>query len=501
LYIAEEMVATIRKNHTRLQRQPRPREESPLDEPINQVEEVFIRLAALLHDIGHLPAGHTLEDELHLLDKHDGLGRLTTVLNREDWPGQATESLRKRIDTLYAPWVSELGLTASELVVQIVAKEPRGGEPPLPGKIPPINLFRLQVCRDIVGNTICADLLDYLHRDWYHIGKQRYFDRRLLQYMEIRRNADGVPQIVVSLGTRPKIRTDAVSAILNLLESRYELAESVLFHRTKCAAAAMLERGLQELALDHAEGAEREKWASDLEKILMDRSDKGVVDHFANAAQERRVAASTLPLDSLRQRRLYRGVLTMLRDEIPGDVAKRLLRTFAEGPDAANNRHLAMLELERDFELQPGSLAIYCPEKGMNAKIADVKIHVNGSIETFSRWERDNNSLGGGHLKAQITRFESLWRVHIFMERGEWSRLDRATLALLRTAVHTLVLGFSVTGNTLEESAEILATQLSQQSQIGYAKGKSPRPVIAARSRVEPPAYPSGAPTLRSFFG
>jgi len=34
----------------------------------------------------------------------------------------------------------------------------------------------LQVCRDIVGNTICADFLDYLHRDWYHLGKPLYFD-------------------------------------------------------------------------------------------------------------------------------------------------------------------------------------------------------------------------------------------------------------------------------------------------------------------------------------
>ncbi|HEU0051659.1 MAG TPA: HD domain-containing protein, partial [Longimicrobium sp.] len=276
LYVADEMVTAINKNHSRLQRQERFQEESPLDEPISKVEQIFIRLSALLHDIGHLPAGHTLEDELHLLDKHDGIDRLTNVLNRNDWPGLPTETLRARIDRLYTPWVTNLGISASDLVVQIVAKPPREGQPPLPGTTPAIQLFRLEVCRDIVGNTICADLLDYLHRDWYHIGKQRYFDRRLLQYMEVRRDGKDIPQIVVSLGTRPKIRTDAVSAILNLLESRYELAESVLFHRTKCSAAAMLERGLQELALEQAEGKVRESWATTLEKLLMDQSDKGV---------------------------------------------------------------------------------------------------------------------------------------------------------------------------------------------------------------------------------
>ena len=44
--------------------------------PLTDEEQRFIRLGALLHDIGHLPAGHTLEDELGLIDKHDGDERL-----------------------------------------------------------------------------------------------------------------------------------------------------------------------------------------------------------------------------------------------------------------------------------------------------------------------------------------------------------------------------------------------------------------------------------------
>src|SRR4051794_17639798 len=53
------------------------------------------------------------------------------------------------------------------------------------GSLPTIsNSFR--VCRDLIGNTICADLLDYLHRDWLHLGKPKHFDDRLLEYLEIR---------------------------------------------------------------------------------------------------------------------------------------------------------------------------------------------------------------------------------------------------------------------------------------------------------------------------
>ena len=113
------------------------------------------------------------------------------------------------------------------------------------------------MCSDIVGNTICADLLDYPHRDWYHVGKERRFDERLLQYMELRTPRsndelleDGFPlpasadAFVISIGNRPKVRTDGISGILELLERWYQLAEAVLFHRTKMTATAMLERPL-----------------------------------------------------------------------------------------------------------------------------------------------------------------------------------------------------------------------------------------------------------------
>ncbi len=109
----------------------------------------------------------------------------------------------------------------------------------------------------MIGNTICADLLDYIYRDWYHIGKPREPDDRIFQYMEIRRSTDTLEtsngalphaedRFVIALGQKTRIRTDGVSAILGLLEWRYELAEAVLLHRTKVSAAAMLDRALFE---------------------------------------------------------------------------------------------------------------------------------------------------------------------------------------------------------------------------------------------------------------
>ena len=49
---------------------------------ITDAEKQLIRLAALLHDIGHLPFGHTLEDELGHLPPHDDDARLEKVSQR-----------------------------------------------------------------------------------------------------------------------------------------------------------------------------------------------------------------------------------------------------------------------------------------------------------------------------------------------------------------------------------------------------------------------------------
>lgn len=39
--------------------------------PLTEQESRFVRLGTLLHDIGHIAAGHTVEDELQLVSKHD----------------------------------------------------------------------------------------------------------------------------------------------------------------------------------------------------------------------------------------------------------------------------------------------------------------------------------------------------------------------------------------------------------------------------------------------
>src|SRR5690349_11421535 len=94
--------------------------------PLNADEETLVRVAALLHDITHIPFGHTLEDERRVLPRHDKDEARVGYFLRNSSIG----SILKREGI-------------QEEVIEII----RGGE---------------DYASDIVGGAISADLLDYL---------------------------------------------------------------------------------------------------------------------------------------------------------------------------------------------------------------------------------------------------------------------------------------------------------------------------------------------------
>ena len=111
---------------------------------INDHVARLIRLGALLHDVGHLPFGHTLEDELNHLRSHDGPERLETIAKRKylqydlykavgtaDKPNGGW-SLRELINELYTSIVKGLDIDLEPFVVlcAIITKPPKqdGGD-------------------------------------------------------------------------------------------------------------------------------------------------------------------------------------------------------------------------------------------------------------------------------------------------------------------------------------------------------------------------------------
>jgi len=473
------------------------------DAALTVAEICMIRLAALLHDVGHIPAGHTLEDELGLLPHHDAPRRLGLVVDRTLWHGKSGDTLRAVIDSAYKGVFKAEGINESptSVVLAIVAKDP----PDLDVNFP----LRVSVCRDIVGNTICADLIDYLHRDWHHLGKPRFFDKRLIEYMELRRGANQTDdaaesRIVVNLRQSEQVRSDAVTGILDLLESRYQLGEVALYHRTKLCAAAMLERAVAELA-DSA-GSNRQGWIDNLVDASLELTDEQMLDHLAQLAATAAASARGDQLEylkaaqeitgNLRIRHLHKQLYVSPAYHL-GKYASDVQRLYGLGGSA--NRLAVLRRLERDFDLPTGSLAMYCPPSAMNTKIAEVRILVDDTVTSLDSHEQGEHDTGltGGHLRAQKRRFERLWRILIAARPDVASAIKAKRMyPVFLRAVDSLVVGRTPTGVSLDEQSESIARELG--SLLGRRIVVSG---IAARGgRFEEP-YPTGAPALSDFFG
>lgn len=464
--VANRILKALRHN------MQRPDDAGLLDDPrwvyvtaelLSEDEERFIRLAALIHDIGHLPFGHTIEDELGRLGKHDERERLQLVLDKARWFGvdstiltesdeEYSRSLRDVIDSEYEKFLPAPvraacpAITPSDLVQLIILKrgstddEINNGLPLKPSKdarsrVPSVNAadvknieasgFRLQVAQDIVGNTICADLLDYLHRDWFHIGKFRDFDERIFQYMEVRKQREetGKDVFVIRLTKKEGFRPDGVSAILDLLECRHQLAEAVLFHKTKIKATAMLERCLSLLIGDGTEGrAKFEDW-------LLNHAEEALLPALI-AADNHLVPEKSVEIRRVGQRIAYKLAardLYSALDVIPfvdlRSVADDVSNRYHSDPEAPRHRSDDLHHLEFDFGLPLGTLAMYCPRLKMHHKIAEVRLLVEGKIKTFNAYDFENDELSGGHLAAQGVRARSLWRVGFYWDEGAARRL------------------------------------------------------------------------------
>jgi HD superfamily phosphohydrolase len=500
--------------------------------PLNKEEERFVRLGALLHDIGHLAAGHTLEDELELIGKHDSENRLRIIFDKADWDGTAARgipTLRAVINENYTKCMPKglvaNGLTASDLVLLLISKKPMASETYIAfdSHLRESSEIRYQVCANMIGNTICADLLDYIYRDWYHVGKPRSAEDRIFQYMEIRRprkngglpnGTEPVPhpddRFVLSLGEKTKIRTDGVSAILGLLEWRYELAETVLFHRTKVAAGAMLDRALYELWEDVGdEGALVSKLLKFSDDQLLDEAIReGEARVQGGTAEEHPNAdAAVSILQKLRDRTLFKELGTYDATNLPDLHIPKIKKDYA-GLGARTRRgakcraQTARL-LEYDFRLPRGSIAIYCTQ--IKPKIAEVAINVDGEIQEFSEYEKTKkNRLSGGHLDAQLQRFERLWRIYFFIDAGVRRGLSKERLLILQQTIEQVVLVIDDADRLIQRAKEKAMMFAFQETRKGNNSIRFVDELItAARSDSEiarDTYYPNGAPSVRSFL-
>lgn len=385
LHMACKMMASIQSNSHSTEE----------ERTITPFEQILTRLYALLHDVPHVPYGHTLEDELGIMQRHDE--------NEE------------RLDRFFGR-TSEIG----SIIVEVLGVD---------ALIRLMTLYRWDKTSalphddafiyDIVSNTVCADLLDYLARDDFFCNLAVPLEYRFLNFLYLHRDVKEQRRVYVRLfkSSRPVSRRDTLTDLCRLLETRYLIAERVYFHHAKIASSAMLGRAVHETFLSKELDEEKMYDFSDDSLVLALRSSGATV-------------AKTLA-DAFARRLLHKQLHKYSVDEIAGAQAQDHSRTVE---DDILRRFTAPDE-RREFEDRvaleaggsEGDVLVYCPPKKMNMKVARMKVISEGREAELSEV---NDPIIQPRLREILIAHQRLWGVWVFVA----PTLDKDQRHLVRQA-------------------------------------------------------------------
>jgi HD superfamily phosphohydrolase len=230
---------------------------------IDRDECTLIRIAALLHDIGHYPFSHALEEigAMH----HEDVARPLIC------DGEVADVLRR-----------ELGADAPERIVALIRGE---SDSPLQG---------------LISGSIDLDKLDYLRRDAFMCGVaygEIDVDRLVNALVIVRDPATDTPRVgIIEKG---------LSALESLLFARYQMYRNVYWHHAVRSATVMYKRLVAD-ALDAG--------ALDA-RTLAGFTDEGILHALGQRAP------SPL-LRALRERRLYKRAFESPAADLQPDAAE-----------------------------------------------------------------------------------------------------------------------------------------------------------------------------------
>jgi HD superfamily phosphohydrolase len=324
--------------------------------PVGSDLEQVIGVAALLHDVTHIPFGHTLEDERSLFPRHDKGQRLSKLLN-----GALGERLRV------------LGLKDT-----VTAMLDGGASVPA-------------WARQIVSSTIDADLLDYLRRDSYFAGLAQDYDDRVFRYFTV---DDG--QLAINMTKHGMERPDARSETVQLLRMRYFLTERVYYHHTKVAAGAMISKTV-ELAHEHGRLGEDE---------LLPLTDGQLFERLRHTPTAERPDPRIVRLvEALETRTLLKRGYVVSALTVPEAERRRLVERFHT---SVEHRRDAEHALGRALRCEPSEIIIYCPALTVMKEAAALVRTPAGLV----RLNEINEP--ASEIKALEARYAALWRLYVF---------------------------------------------------------------------------------------
>lgn len=326
----------------------------------------IIRISALLHDITHIPFGHTFEDERKLMPRHDKGNRFQLLTNN-----------------------TQLGTVLSSLKIKdgVSSIIENKNHPQIP-----------KWAKQIVSSTIDADLLDYLKRDNYFTGLSQNYDERIFHSFMIKDDELGMNMVKKGLD-----RQDALTEIMNLLRLRYFLTERVYYHHTKVIVGSMISKAL-EFALSNGIS----------ETDLMAQSDGSFLALIASNNP-----ASSQLINAVTNRNLFKRSYILTYENAPSGVPETLIEQFA---GSISNRNHAELKIAEMAGVSPSQVILYCSSLPAN-KEASVK------VQSIAGWH-PFNQIGTLKTYQEIavlnSKFKNLWKLYILTSNEHLAKVAKA---------------------------------------------------------------------------
>ena len=266
----------------------------------------IVRCAALLHDIGHYPYSHALE-EIGALHHEEVARPLITS-------GAVADVLR-----------AELGADAPERIMALIRGK---SDSPLQG---------------LISGSLDLDKIEYLKRDAFMCGVNYGdidVDRLLNSLVVVTDPERGTPTVGIS--------EKGLSALESLLFAKYQMYRNVYWHHAVRSATAMYKRLV--------DGALRAGSLS--AETLAGFTDEGLLHELAQRAPSPLLAA-------MRERRLYKRVFECPAAELPADggewIADDRALVVAVEDQLARELGLASGELLLDYPTKTQMLGLDIP--------------------------------------------------------------------------------------------------------------------------------------------
>lgn len=362
---------------------------------IDETGERLARLTALLHDLPHVPYSHTLEDETHLLKRHDANDFRYEHLVAG---GELDDVLRKALVHRAVGDTNEY-----ELLLRCLRAT---------DETAPDLLGKYAYVADIVNNTVCADALDYIPRDLRNCGMPVAIGDHFKGYFVVTASSTSDPRdanrMALRLDKRGMPRPDVESEVMQLLYHRYQLVERVFFHHGKNSASAMLSRAVQVLGLHESEENFIDLRDSSLDLALAEPAVADALGLDITDDRERLHEVSEIGRALMNRQLCKLAYLGVAEDDV-NNRAEVIHREWGEDPE----KRLALEdELAALAGLPRGSVVVHVPSPRMLAKRGNVRIQLdNDDIMMLSEWDRRRS----GRLAALERAHERLWRVAVYV--------------------------------------------------------------------------------------